>query len=73
MSIEYIRKTYGLSVKVGQQVSIRKGAGTWFDGLVGKVLRAQGPYIVVKGSTWRGNFHPGDIVPATAETGRNDE
>lgn len=61
MGMEYIRKTYGLSVKVGQEVRIRKGADTWFDGMTGRVLRAQGPYVVVKGKTWRGNFHPADI------------
>ena len=61
MSIAYIRKTYGLSVKVGDQVVIRKGAGTSFDGMQGKILRARGQYLVVKGETWRGSFHPGDI------------
>lgn len=69
MSIEYIRKTYGLPVKVGQQVRIRKGAGTWFDGFKGKVLRARGQYVVVKGETWRGNFHPGDIECLPHEEG----
>jgi hypothetical protein len=68
VSIEYIRKTYGLQIKVGQQVSIRNGAGTWFDGLVGKVLRARGQYVVVKGETWRGNFHPADVEPTPATT-----
>lgn len=67
MSIAYIRKTYGLSVKVGQQVRIRKGAGTWFDGLTGKLLRAKGQYIVVAGSSWRGNFHPADVEPIASE------
>lgn len=67
MSIAYIRKTYGLSVKVGQQVRIRKGAGTWFDGLTGKLLRAKGQYIVVAGSSWSGNFHPADVEPIASE------
>ncbi|ADU99400.1 hypothetical protein [Alicycliphilus denitrificans] len=68
MSIDYIRKTYGLTVKVGDQVSIRKGAGTWFDGLHGKLLRAQGQYLVVAGETWRGNFHPADVEPIQKDT-----
>jgi hypothetical protein len=72
MSIEYIRKTYGLTVKVGQQVRIRNGAGSWFDGMTGKVLRTSGPYLVVKGETWRGNFHPADIeTPALHPDGGN--
>ena len=61
MSIDYIRKTYGVPYKVGAQVRIRKGAGTWFDGLTGKLLRVRGQYLVVAGETWRGNFHPGDV------------
>ena len=69
MSIEYIRKSYGLAVKVGQQVRIRKGCGSLVDGLTGKVLRARGQYLVVAGSSWRGNFHPADIEPiATGRT-----
>lgn len=70
MSIEYIRKTYGIPVRVGMAVRIRKGAGSWFDGMAGKVLRAQGQYVVVKGETWRGNFHPADIECPPAEPAR---
>jgi hypothetical protein len=66
MSMDYIRKAYGIPVKVGMEVRIRKGAGSWFDGMTGKVLRAQGQYVVVKGETWRGNFHPADIECAEA-------
>ena len=69
MSIAYIRKTYALPVKVGMEVGIRQGAGTWFDGMRGKVLRAHGQYLVVAGATWRGNFHPGDIeIPSKEAT-----
>jgi len=61
VTIAYIRKTYGLPVKVGMEVRIRAGAGTSFDGKPGKVLRASGQYVVVKGETWRASFHPLDI------------
>ncbi len=65
MSIAYIRKTYNLPIKVGMEVRIRVGAGSWFDGMTGTVLRAKGQYVIVRGSSWRGNFHPGDIeIPA---------
>lgn len=64
MSIDYIRKNYGCSLKVGEQVRIRKGAGTRLDGLEGKLLRARGQYLVVAGATWRGDFHPADVEPA---------
>lgn len=67
MSIEYIRKTYGCSHKIGDQVTIRKGAGSSMDGMTGKLVRARGAYLVIRGETWRGNFHPADvldIVPA---------
>jgi len=66
MSIAYIRKTYGLAHKVGDQVSIRPDAGTRFDGCKGRLVRARGQYLVIKGDTWRGTFHPGDVAPATA-------
>jgi len=61
MSIAYIRETYGTHLKIGERVRIRKGAGTWFDGQEGKLIRAHGAYLVVRGSTWRGNFHPADV------------
>lgn len=63
MSIAYIRKAYGCNHKIGDQVTIRKGAGSWFDGMSGTLLRAHGPYLVVKGETWRGHFHPSDVLP----------
>jgi hypothetical protein len=61
VSIEYIRKTYGLPVKVGMIVRIRKGACLVGNSLIGKVLRAKGEYVVVKGDTWHGYFRPADI------------
>lgn len=61
MTIAYIRKTYGVDVKVGQPVRIRPGH--FMSGQIGKLLRARGQYLVVKGETWRGNFHPGDVEP----------
>lgn len=64
MSIEYIRKTYGCTHKIGDQVSIRDGAGTRMDGRTGKLTRARGAYLVVRGDTWRGSFHPADVVAA---------
>lgn len=67
MSIEYIRKTYGTDVKIGQTVRIRIGCGSRFDGMHGKLIRAQGPWLKVKGDTWRGNFHPSDVEPIAAE------
>lgn len=70
MSIEYIRKTYGLAVKIGDWVTVRKGAGSVFDGRPCKIIRADGPYLVLKGATWRGKFHPGDIeIPALHPNG----
>lgn len=68
MSIDFIRRTYNLPVKVGERVRIRKGAKTWFDGMEGKLLRAKGQYLVVAGETWRGNFHPADIEPVETST-----
>jgi len=67
MSIDYIRKTYGCAHKIGDQVTIRKGAGSSMDGMTGKLVRARGAYLVIRGETWRGTFHPADvlaIVPA---------
>ena len=70
MSIEYIRKTYGCQHKIGDQVAIRVGAGTRLDGLRGKLTRARGAYLIVKGETWRGTFHPSDVVPLPKEPQR---
>lgn len=64
MSIDNIRRTCGLDIKVGMNVRIRNSAKSWFAGLSGKVLRAESGYVVVKGATWRGNFHPADIETA---------
>ena len=73
MSIDYIRKMYGCNHKIGDQVKIRQGAGTWFDGMTGKLIATRAAYFVVKGKTWRGNFHPDDVVevekPAAASIG----
>lgn len=66
MSIEYIRKTYECTLKIGDQVTIRKGAGSWFDGMTGKLISTKSAYLVVRGETWRGNFHPDDVLPAKA-------
>lgn len=64
MSIDYIRRTYGVPVKVGMTVRIRPGTGSLVDGLRGKVLRARAGYLVVRGETWVGDFHPADIEVA---------
>lgn len=61
MSIAYIRKTYGVDFKVGQQVRIRRGKELFMGGQIGKLLRARGQYLVVKGEHWEGQFHPGDV------------
>lgn len=61
MSIDYIRKTYSVPFKIGDTVSIRKGCGSPLDGLTGKLVRAKGSYLEVKGKTWRGTFHPADV------------
>lgn len=66
MSIEYIRKTYDCKHKIGDQVSIRVGAGTQMDGRTGKLTRARGAYLIVRGDTWRGTFHPDDVVAAAS-------
>lgn len=68
MSIDYIRKTYGCTHKVDDTVQIRVGAGTSMDGQTGKLLRAKGAYLVVAGSSWKGNFHPADVVAAKEPT-----
>lgn len=66
MSIAYIRKIYSVPFKVGQQVQIRNGEELFMRGQTGKLLRTQGPYLVVKGATWKGNFHPWDVEPVAA-------
>lgn len=68
MSIDYIRKTYGLTLKIGEQVQIRRGAGTRLDGRRGKLTRANGAYLVVVGDTWRGTFHPADVQQISKDT-----
>lgn len=65
MSMDYIRKTYGIDLKVGERVQIRRGADTWMDGQEGKLIRARGPYLVVKAKHWMGAFHPFDVQRAT--------
>lgn len=67
MSIEYIRKTYGCAHKIGDLVTIKIEAGTRFDGMTGKLIRARSGYLVIKGEHWRGTFHPNDVVPATKQ------
>ena len=69
MSINYIRETYGISLKIGDAVSIRLGCGSPLDGLTGKLVRARGGYLVVNGPTWSGTFHPADVLPAAKEGG----
>lgn len=66
MSIAYIRKTYGVPFKVGQQVQIRRGKELFMGGQIGKLLRARGAYLVVRGATWQGQFHPGDVEAIAA-------
>ena len=65
MSMAYIRKAYGLDLKAGERVQIRRGAGTGMDGQEGKLLRARGSYLVVKAKHWKGAFHPSDVQRAT--------
>jgi hypothetical protein len=68
MSIDYIRKAYGLDLKVGEQVRIKPGCGAASAGRLGKLMRARGHYLVVKGSGWGGQFHPGDVERAAHDT-----
>ncbi len=63
MSIEYIRKHYGCSHKIGDQVKIRNSPELFKRGQVGKLIRAKGSYLTVKGASWCGNFHPNDVLP----------
>lgn len=69
MSIEYIRRHYGCNHKIGDTVQIRPGAGTLVDGRTGRLLRARGAYLTVKGETWKGDFHPADVLPLAAQRG----
>ena len=68
MSIAYIRKTYGVDFKIGQQVRIRPGAVSLCDGRTGKLVRARGQYLIVRGDGWGGNYHPADVLPAEKAT-----
>lgn len=61
MSMDYIRKTYGIDLKSGEMVRVKKGSNTPVGGQVGKLIRSNGQYLKVIGSTWRGNFHPLDV------------
>ena len=61
MSIEYIRKFYSVDFKIGDQVQIRPGAGSLVDGCIGTLTSARNAHLVVKGSTWKGTFHPSDV------------
>lgn len=63
--MDYIRKTYGIDLKVGERVKIRRGAGTGMDGQEGKLLRSRGSSLVVKSNHWKGSFHPFDVQRAT--------
>jgi hypothetical protein len=68
VSIDYIRKAYGLDLKVGEQVRIKPGCGAASAGKRGKLVRARGQYLVVKGNGWDGHFHPGDVERAACDT-----
>jgi len=69
MSIDYVRKFYGVDFKIGDQVQIKPGAGSLVDGCIGKLTSARGARLVVKGRTWKGCFHPADVQrPATHQT-----
>jgi ribosomal protein L21E len=62
MSIDYIRKTYSVDFKVGQQVRIKPGCASRFQGRVGKLISARGAYLKVTGEGgWGGQFHPLDV------------
>lgn len=67
MSIAYIRRAYGVDFKIGQMVRVRPGAGSPTDGCTGKLVRARGHYLVVRGEGWVGNYHPSDVLPATPQ------
>lgn len=61
MSIDYIRKTYSVDFKIGQQVRIKQACGSPFSGRVGKLTWATSAYLNVKGDGWGGLFHPLDV------------
>lgn len=61
MNIDYIRKTYSVDFKIGQQVRIRPGCASRFNGRVGKLTRARDAYLKIKGDGWGGLFHPLDV------------
>jgi len=60
MSIDYVRKFYGVDFKIGDQVQIKPGAGSLVDGCIGKLTSARDARLVVKGRTWKG-----PSIPAT--------
>jgi len=68
MSIAYIRMAYGVNFHVGDAVRIRHGAGTRFDGMSGKLLRAKDQYLIVAGETWEAKFHPDDVEQVASKT-----
>lgn len=68
MSMDYIRKTYGLDLKAGEMVRVKKGLNSLVGGQVGKLIRSNGHYLKVIGSTWRGNFHPLEVERVAPES-----
>lgn len=61
MSIDYIRKTYSVDFKIGQQVRIRPGCASRFGGCNGKLIGTRNIYLRVRGNGWVGLFYPLDV------------
>lgn len=60
MSLEYIRRTYGVPAKRGARVQIAYRGGLY----EGRITRANGPHVVVAPDRWPGErliYHPTDI------------
>lgn len=57
MSMEYIRKTYGVPAKRGMQVRWRVRSGEW---QVGTIVGSRGSYLRIRidGFKYIGSYHP---------------
>ena len=62
---DYIRRRYGLSVRVGQHVETPKGAGT----VACPAGDSAHVYVVLDGETHPQPWHPGDVLPASEGEG----
>ena len=68
MSISYIRTHYGVPFKIGDWLRIKPGASELLGVRTGKLVRAKGAYLTIKGSGWAGNFHPMDVELASEKS-----